>query len=76
MFYKNNLTAQHAFRNGYFTAAGLTQMTDDWVQSIEQVKKPDAAVAQFTVPLDVGDEDLLLKKTYNGMVLMTLHYIG
>lgn len=33
-FYKNNLTTQHTFRNGYFTAAALTQMTDDWVQSI------------------------------------------
>lgn len=62
MFYKNNLTAQHTFRNGYFTAAALTQMTDDWVQSIAQGKKPDAAVAQFTEPLDATDEDLLLKK--------------
>lgn len=63
-FSENNLLTefQHAYRKGFSTCTALTQMTDDWLQEIDNKKICGAVLLDFTAAFDVIDHGLLLQK--------------
>lgn len=40
----------------------LTQITDDWLRSIDEKKMVCVALLNFTAPTDITDRDILLRK--------------
>ena len=63
-FTENNLTTdcQHAYKTGHSTSAALTQMTDDWLNEMDQKKMVGAVAIDFTAAFDLIDHAMLIKK--------------
>ena len=63
-FSVNKLTTdfQHAYREGYSTCTALTQMTDDWLEEIDNKKIAGAVLLDFSAAFDIIDHNLMLKK--------------
>jgi hypothetical protein len=63
-FSVNKLTIHfhHAYREGHSTCTAMTQMTDDWLKEIDNIKIVGAVLFDFSAVFDIIDHNLLLKK--------------
>ena len=63
-FYDYNLTTmyQHAYRAGHSTCTALTQMSDDWLKSIDDSMLVGTVLLDFSAAFDVIDHDILISK--------------
>lgn len=75
-FLKNKLPTdfQHAYREGYSTCTVLTQMTDDWLEEMDNKMIVGAVVLDFSAAY-VVDPNLLLKKPHLLWPYITCHYM-
>lgn len=60
--YDLNSPYQHAYKKGHSTTTALAQMTDDWLNEIENRKLVGTVLLDLSAAFDLLDHDLLLKK--------------
>ena len=65
---------QHAYEEGHFTSTAISQMTDDWLKSMDDRKLGGTVLLDFSAAFGVIDHELLLVqlKCYGLNMLYTL----
>jgi hypothetical protein len=76
-FSVNKLTTdfQHNYREGHSTCTGLTQMTDDWLKEIDNMKIVRAVLLYFSAAFDIIDHNLLRKRMAYGFSTSAISFI-